>query len=270
MSDKYFGLSEYAYNLIIDWFKSKDCIKAVRIFGSRSRCGTRFASDVDFLIEGNFSLDYLLEIKQELNTLRHPYRIDLVSVSSQEWIDVDLVQRNYSASKLFYLRSDFFPNEMYKEITINNLRDWENYPRWVYRYRNYIELKLEDFLNDFQLMLDYHENNYDDINMQISLFERFKNIYEGCWKIIKDYAKSTNNKKIFLPREIFKYAYENKIISNKEVWFDMIHDFIIMTDCPFNQINDEMIFRLKERYIPAMFEIRDYFEGMFLEVTKTN
>lgn len=50
----------------------------------------------------------------------------------------------------------------------------------------------------------------------------------------------------------------------------MIKDFKIMTDYSFSDINDEMIFRLKERYIPAMFEIRDYFEGMFLEVTTTN
>ena len=61
-----------------------------------------------------------------------------------------------------------------------------------------------------------------------------------------------------------------EVISDKEVWFDMIKDFKIMTDYSFSDINDEMIFRLKERYIPAMFEIRDYFEGMFLEVTKTN
>ena len=48
----------------------------------------------------------------------------------------------------------------------------------------------------------------------------------------------------------------------------MIHDFIIMTDCPFNQINDEMIFRLKNRYIPAMIELRHFFKEMFDEETR--
>lgn len=48
----------------------------------------------------------------------------------------------------------------------------------------------------------------------------------------------------------------------------MIKDFKIMTDYSFSDINDEMIFRLKNRYIPAMIELRHFFKEMFDEETR--
>ena len=47
--------------------------------------------------------------------------------------------------------------------------------------------KLKSFLQDADEMISYHENNIDNISYQIELFGRFKNIFEGCWKVYKDY-----------------------------------------------------------------------------------
>ncbi len=266
MKDKFFELGEYTYNLLIDWFKQKDSIKIVRMYGSRYRGGARKSSDIDFLLEGTFQHDMIYNFKQEINSLKHPYRIDFVDIKSEESMDSYFTERNFKISEIFYLRSDYFPEETYVEQGPKGIREFEFYPRWVYRYRSYFMWKFEEFMPDVNDMIISHENNYDDIQAQIDIFGRFKNIFEGCWKLLKDYAKDEFNKKIFLPREIFEFAQEKNIIKNKKVWTDMIYDFKIMTDCPFVEINDEMIYRLKIVYMPAMIELREYFKAMFEEV----
>ena len=81
---KTFGLDEYTYNLLIDYFKSKPEIKIVRIYGSRLLNNIRYSTDVDMFIEGTYYESQVEEFKNEINSLRHPYRIDLIGVNEKE------------------------------------------------------------------------------------------------------------------------------------------------------------------------------------------
>ena len=270
MKDKYFGIDERTFNLIIDYFKLKDEIKFVKIYGSRYRAEARPSSDIDLLVEGTFKHEKIYEIKQEINNLKHPYRIDFVDVYSTDAVDITFVRRNFYVSEIIYARSDYFPNETYKKITGVKKIEHEGYPRWVYRYFNYFGEKLKLFLQDTDEMISYHENNIDNINYQIELFGRFKNIFEGCWKVYKDYLKEILGIKLFLPREIFEVAEQKGLLEDKNVWFSMIDDFKIMTDYAFVDINDEMIYKLKTYYIPAIKAEKEYFKKEYLEHVKDN
>ncbi len=270
MKDKYFGVGEYTFNLIIDYFKLKDEVKFVRIYGSRYRGEGRPSSDMDLLVEGTFEHEKIYDMKQEINKLKTPYRIDFVDVHSPDPIDIDFIQRNLHVSELIYARSDYFPEEDFKEISDVKERPFEGYPRWVYRYFNFYNSKLDVFLQDVDEMIKYHENNIDNIEYQIGIFGRFKNMFEGCWKVYKDYLKEVLGIKLFLPREIFTVAEQKGLLEDKNVWFSMIDDFKIMTDYMFADINDEMIYRLKNYYIPAIKAEKEFFKAEYLEHVKDN
>ena len=270
MKDKYFGIGEFAFNLMIDYFKLKEEVKFVRIYGSRYKGEGRPASDIDLLIQGTFEHEKVYEMKQEINQLKMPYRIDFVDVYSPEAYDINFVQRNILSSELIYSRSDYFADEDAKEISKVDIKRTDEYPRWVYRYFNYFGEKLKLFLQDTDEMISYHENNIDNISYQIELFGRFKNIFEGCWKVYKDYLKEVLGIKLFLPREIFEVAEQKGLSEDKNVWFNMIDDFKIMTDYAFADINDEMIYKLKIYYIPAINAEKEYFQDEYLGYVKDN
>lgn len=270
MEDKYYGFGEYTFNLLIDYFKLKDDVKFVRIYGSRYRGEARPASDIDLLVDGTFEHDKIYDYKKEINTLKMPYRIDFVDMNSPDPIDIDFVQRNLHVSDLIYARSDYFPDEDYEALSDVKIRTFEGYPRWVYRYFNFFNSKLDKFLADADEMISLHDNNIDNYDYQIPIFERFKNMFEGCWKIYKDYLKEVLGIKLFLPREIIEEAYNKGLLPDKEVWFNMIDDFKIMTDYPFMTICDEMIYRLKTYYIPAIKAEKEFFKEEYLEHVNDN
>ena len=110
-----FGMDDYLYNLLIEFFKSKSDIKIVRIFGSRVEGTSRKASDIDMIVEGTYERKTLYEYKDEINSLRHPYLIDLYDVHDTHYTDPKFVQENYKDSAYLYIAKEYFPDETYVE-----------------------------------------------------------------------------------------------------------------------------------------------------------
>lgn len=269
-----FGLDDYTYDLLINFFKSKPEIKIVRIFGSRVMGKSRKASDLDMLVEGTYDAQTLTSYVDEINALRHPYRIDLIDMNTENLLDETFVCRNHSTSEYFYNSKDYYPTDDYTEKGCPTKEGYvyhgefytdptkNDKKRWQYRYKGIFCNRYDNLKEKWTKFLSAGEINNQDINFQIKIFESFKGVFEGAWKTIKDFYKE-QGVKMFMPREILKKAHEDGIISDYKVWSDMIYDFNIMTDYQFFYIKDELLYRLKAKYLHAIDEFDKYFSDLY-------
>ena len=257
-NDNKFGLNDYVYNLIIDFFKSKSEIKEARIYGSRVLGNARKSSDIDFFVECTCDDKTINVYKKEINNLRHPYNIDLINLNTDIPSGIHFIKCSYDDSELFYRRNNYFNEENHTEDSILS-REKENVVRWKYRFETaFIRVYKEFEIANNQLLENIKENSFD-INRQINFFVQFKNLFKGCWKTLKDYLKENGNN-ILLPRDILIEASKQGLINNYQIWSDIIYDFNIMTDEPFVTINDELIYRLETIYLP---EIQKLYEKLY-------
>lgn len=256
-----FGLDEYTYNLIVNYFKSRSSIKVARIQGSRVKGQCRKSSDIDFIIDGPLSEDNRVAIVKEINALKHPYRIDVELIAYINRYDEFFIQKNLVNSEIFYNIKDFYPQDDYIEKEIERIEEKRIVKRFEYRFCNTFAGRLRDFsplLDEFEIQL---ENDIENINFQISLFKNFKKLYESVWKTLKDYYKD-KGENLFLPRKILKKACEDKILSKFDVWNSMIFDFHILADEDFVTAKDEVFYRMNTKYLPAINEFTAYFNNL--------
>ncbi len=262
---EYFGLDEYTYNLLIEYFKSNPEIKIVRIFGSRILGSSRRCSDIDMFIEGTYSEDKVKIFNNELNCLRHPYRIDIISVNETEDIKKELVLRRLRQSKCFYLRKNYIDNELNEPYVNNFVDEFDNIDLWFYIFRCRFILNLEELYRLLNQINGQIKNNIFDIDLQLNFFRVFKQVFEGCWRTIKEYLKN-DEVKLFLPRDIFVQAAKLDIIQDEKIWENMIIDFNIMTDEDIRFIKDELLYRLQYTYLPEIENLKKYFQIKFCEI----
>ncbi len=256
----HFGLDEYTYNLLVEYFKTRREIKNVKIFGSRVNGTARKSSDLDLLVDGTFKPETLIVYTDEINKLRHPYRIDLIDVNDRA--NEKFVGINYYCSECLYNIHDYFPNErFFEKNSIVKIED--SRPRWQRRYESRFKIKYDSFMEK----LNIYEQSLPESNMidfQIEMFVAFKAVYEGCWKMAKDYLKDLGTV-IFFPRDVLKQCYKLGIIKNLNIWYEMIYDINIMTDEMFVDVRDELFYRLKENYLPEIFNVQKYFTEKYPE-----
>ena len=253
-----FGLDDYSYNLLIDYFKSKPKIKIVRIFGSRSRGQSKKCADLDFFVEGPISDDEIYQYKKEIENLRHPYCIDLVSLNTEIPSGIHFIKCSFKYSKYFYRRSDYFSDESYNEMNTTSTEEIDSSIRWKYCFERSFVRVLNDFKTDYGVMKNQLKMGIYDIHTQIAMFTEFKKVFEGIWKTLKYYLKENKLAYESMPRNVFKAAEKFGVIDNYKIWSDMIYDFNIMTDEPFINTKDELIYRLENIYLPEIEKLFEY------------
>ncbi|MBR1943196.1 nucleotidyltransferase substrate binding protein [bacterium] len=263
-----FGLDDYTYDLLIEYFKSKPSIKFVRIFGSRTLGKARHSSDLDLLVEGTYPEFMLPIFLKEINELRHPYRIDMIDINTKDTTDSDFVSKNYATSEYFYNSKDYYPLDTYEGKNDIKVIDDER-KRWQRRYQGNFHSKYLNFKEQIKQLDNQLENGIEDINFQIKLFEAFKSVFEGLWKTLKDYYKEQGIK-IFMPRQLLKRAVADGILPDFDVWSMMIYDFNVMTDEPYVSVKDELIYRLKNNYLRAIEDFNNYFSKLYAEEVNEN
>ncbi len=72
-----FGLTNSAFNMILNVFKEHPEIKTVRVFGSRATDNYKPNSDIDLVLWGNVDLKQQGKISLELNELPLPYNFEV-------------------------------------------------------------------------------------------------------------------------------------------------------------------------------------------------
>lgn len=101
-------LDSCSFSLFINYFMKNPKISFVRIYGSRAGYDFRAASDIDFLIGGKYTQEEFVKIKQELNALRQPYFLKLLSMDELNTSEQkESIEKYMKCSIPFFERKDF-------------------------------------------------------------------------------------------------------------------------------------------------------------------
>lgn len=93
--------------------------------------------------------------------------------------------------------------------------------RWKQRFQNF-EKAFSQFQNAVQQI--------DKLSVleKEGLIQRFEYTFELAWKTLKDFLESENVEAKF-PREVIKKGFQYEIISNGDVWMEMLENRNLMT-----------------------------------------
>lgn len=102
--------------------------------------------------------------------------------------------------------------------------------RWLYRFDNYKKAlsKLEEAVHRIALDFPFDHNgriNQDDFLDDIikeGVIQRFEYTHELAWNVMKDFLNQADNINIFGSNDATKEAFAAGLLSNGEVWMDMI------------------------------------------------
>jgi len=86
--------------------------------------------------------------------------------------------------------------------------------------------RIENFNRAFDLYSEVRNEFVKDKNnntYRLALAQGFEIACELGWKVLKDYL-FVNGISVQLPREVIKEAFNKEVISNGQIWIDMISD----------------------------------------------
>ena len=123
----------------------------------------------------------------------------------------------------------------------NNLPRWEqkliSYRKALRRLADVVNVMKVRQLNDFEAD---------------GLIQRFEFTFELAWKLMKSYAEyQGTDKEIMGSRDAIRWAFENKLIEDSDVWMEMIKR---RNDTSHNYDEDtaaDVVLRVKDAYLQA-------------------
>jgi nucleotidyltransferase substrate binding protein (TIGR01987 family) len=96
--------------------------------------------------------------------------------------------------------------------------------RWKQRFQN-----LEKAYSQFQEALVAHLQDHENKLIRLALVQTFEFTYELCWKTLNDYLDYSGIKDIRLPRDVIKQSFQADLISDGQMWIDMLDDRNLMS-----------------------------------------
>ncbi len=130
--------------------------------------------------------------------------------------------------------------------------------RWMQRFNNFIKAfsKLE---NSVQEIL-HRKNNADDI-VKEGVIQCFEYTHELAWNVLKDFLEEKSRREIFGSKDATREAFEAGLISNGEVWMDMIRSRN-QTPHTYNEMTANEIFhKIVNDYYPAFLQFKNKMES---------
>ncbi len=88
------------------------------------------------------------------------------------------------------------------------------------------------------------------------LIQRFEYTHELAWNVMKDYAAYQGNPNVGGSRDATREAFQLKLISNGEVWMDMIGSRNKSSHTYNEETADEIYFKIIKKYYAAFLEFQ--------------
>jgi nucleotidyltransferase substrate binding protein (TIGR01987 family) len=141
--------------------------------------------------------------------------------------------------------------------------------RWEQRFSNFgkalhkLSQAVEYIKNN--LLEDDHEGEgldyiLDEI-IREGLIQRFEYTHELAWNVMKDYAVFQGNTSIGGSRDASREAFQLKIISNGQVWMDMIGSRNKTSHTYNEDVANEIFVKIMKEYYPAFLEFQQIMES---------
>lgn len=123
----------------------------------------------------------------------------------------------------------------------------DNLPRWEQKLNSYRKAlsRLAEVVNVMKV------RQLNDFEAD-GLIQRFEFTFELAWKLMKSYAEyQGTDKEIMGSRDAIRWAFENKLIDDSDVWMEMIKR---RNDTSHNYDEDtaaDVVVRVKDAYLQA-------------------
>lgn len=136
--------------------------------------------------------------------------------------------------------------------------------RWEQRFSNFNKAlkKLTEAIN--YIKKDLEQRKAEEVLWEIikeGLIQRFEYTYEMAWNVMKDYALYQGNSEIGGSRDAFRYAFTLNLISNGDMWMDMIKSRIKTAHTYNEETAQEIYTKILNEYYPAFLEFQKVMEG---------
>jgi len=135
--------------------------------------------------------------------------------------------------------------------------------RWEQRFSNFVKA-----MDKLQQSVEYIRHNIIDEGLGFvlsemireGLIQRFEYTHELAWNIMKDYAEYQGNSNVGGSRDASREAFKLHLISNGEVWMDMIGSRNKTSHTYNEETANEIYVKILEEYYPAFLEFKKIME----------
>jgi nucleotidyltransferase substrate binding protein (TIGR01987 family) len=142
--------------------------------------------------------------------------------------------------------------------------------RWHQRLNNYNKalLKLENAVTKIKDEYTIDENGsidedefLDDI-IKEGLIQRFEYTHELAWNVMKDFLQNSGNSNIFGSKDATREAFSSGLISDGDVWMDMIKSRNKTSHTYNEETADNIFMKIIYQYINAFLQFREKMEEL--------
>jgi nucleotidyltransferase substrate binding protein (TIGR01987 family) len=136
--------------------------------------------------------------------------------------------------------------------------------RWEQRFSNFNKAlqKLTEAIN--YIKKDLEQSKAEEVLEEIikeGLIQRFEYTYEMAWKVMKDYALYQGNSEIGGSRDAIRYAFTLNLISDGDMWMDMIKSRIKTSHTYNQETAQEIYMKILNEYYPDFIDFQRVMEG---------
>ncbi len=124
--------------------------------------------------------------------------------------------------------------------------------RWKQRFDN-----LQSAYLRLQEAVAANRQAPDNRLIQMALIKAFEMTFELSWKTMKDYLKY-NGIDVKLPREIIKQAFATDLITDGQLWMDMLEDRNLMAHTYDEALALEAVDHICRRYVAGLEQLHQY------------
>ena len=133
------------------------------------------------------------------------------------------------------------------------------------RFSNFTKAfdKLKQSVKYIQQNFSSEESLNDEIldeMLKEGLIQRFEYTHELAWNVMKDYAEYQGNPNIGGSRDASREAFQLKLITNGQIWMDMISSRNKTSHTYNEEIANEIYDKILNEYYPAFIELKDTME----------
>jgi len=123
--------------------------------------------------------------------------------------------------------------------------------RWEQRFLNYNKAlkKLAEAIG--YIKIDIDDNSTDVVLGEIikeGLIQRFEYTFEMAWNVMKDYARYQGNTEVGGSRDAIRYAFSIDLISDGDLWMDMVNSRIKTTHTYDEKTAQEIYSKIVSKY----------------------
>jgi nucleotidyltransferase substrate binding protein (TIGR01987 family) len=124
--------------------------------------------------------------------------------------------------------------------------------RWKQRFQN--------FQKAFVLLHEALEHGPSELSLleKEGVIQRFEYSFELAWKTVKDFLEDSGLVITpVTPRQVLKDAFAAKLITEGQVWIDMLDHRNLLSHSYDSAVFEEAVEAIAARYLPAMEQLRD-------------